>query len=122
MNSEHITRNKSFDFAIKVVELVRSIQNSEKEYVLSRQLLRSGTAIGAMIREAEHAESRRDFVHKMNIGLKEANESRYWLELLHKTKYIDETSFKESWNWNTELIKLLATIVKSSKLKLNKGE
>lgn len=122
MNSEHITRNKSFDFAIKVVELVRSIQNSEKEYVLSRQLLRSGTAIGAMIREAEHAEIRRDFVHKMNIGLKEANESRYWLELLHKTKYIDETSFKESWNWNTELIKLLATIVKSSKLKLNKGE
>ena len=121
MNSQHITRKKSLDFAIKIVGLVRTIQKSQKEYVLSRQLLRSGTAIGAMIREAEHAESRKDFVHKMNIGLKEANESRYWLELVYRTNYITHIIYKEFSNDNTELIKLLATIVKSSKLNMKQG-
>ena len=114
--SKHITRNKSFAFAVKIVNLVRSIQQTRQEFVLSRQLIRSGTAIGAMVVEAEHAESKKDFIHKMSVGLKEANESRYWLELAHRTSYISDGDFKELLDDNTQLIKLLASIVKSSKI------
>ena len=113
--TKHITRKKSFEFALKIVRLVRNIQRTKNEHVLTRQLLRSGTAIGALIREAEHAESRKDFIHKMNISLKEANETRYWLELCFETNYFEECRFKELYSDNTELIKLLVSIVKSSK-------
>ena len=115
--NNNITRTKSIEYAIEIVRIVQRIQEIKKEYVLSKQLLRSGTAIGALIREAEHAESRKDFIHKMNISLKEANETRYWLELLHQTEYIEQGKFDTLYNGITELIKLLAAIVKSSKTK-----
>ena len=82
---------------------------------MSKQLLRSGTAIGASIREAEFAESRKDFIHKLHISLKEANETNYWLILLHESDYINDATFQSIQTDCTELIKLLTSIIKSSK-------
>jgi four helix bundle protein len=79
---ENTVKDKSFAFALRVIKLAKYLENKKREFVLSRQVLRSGTAIGALVREAEHAESRADFIHKMSIALKEANETLYWLELL----------------------------------------
>ena len=89
------------------------------EYVLAKQLFRSGTAIGALVREAEHAESRADFIHKLAIALKEANETQYWLELLHKADYIDEKGFDSINQDCIELLKLLISIIKSAKANKN---
>lgn len=79
----NVVRDKSFDFALNVVRLVRHVQSQQREYVLTRQFLRSGTAIGALVREAEHAQSKADFINKMSVALKEANETDYWIDLLH---------------------------------------
>ena len=79
---ENILKDKSFNFAIRIVNLYKFLKKQHGEYILSQQLIRSGTSIGAIVREAEHAESIKDFVHKLSIGLKEANESKYWLDLL----------------------------------------
>ena len=87
---KNIIEEKSFDFALEIIKIVQSNFN---EYVLSKQVMRSGTAIGAMVREAEHAESKKDFIHKMSIGLKEANETRYWLDLLFKSNYIGKDEY-----------------------------
>lgn len=81
-------------FALRVVKMCRHLRDDKQEYVISKQLLRSGTAIGALIREAEHAESRFDFVHKMSIALKEASETDYWLQLLHQSDYITQPAFR----------------------------
>ncbi len=86
---KNVIEEKSFDFALAIVNIVKIIQAENNEYILSKQLIRSGTAIGAMVREAENAESKKDFIHKMAIGLKEANETRYWLDLLYKSDYLD---------------------------------
>ena len=108
-------RDKSFAFALRVVKLAKYLEGEKKEYVMSRQVLRSGTAIGALVREAEHAESKADFIHKMSIALKEANETSYWLELLHQGEYIDKGSFESIGSDSEEIIKLLVAIVKSAK-------
>jgi four helix bundle protein len=92
---ENVVKNKSFAFALRVVKLAKFLQNEKKEFVLSKQVLRSGTAIGALVREAEHAESKADFTHKMNIALKEANETLYWLDLLHQAEYITDQSCRD---------------------------
>jgi four helix bundle protein len=92
----------------------------QKEYTLSRQVLRSGTSIGALVREAEHAQSRADFLNKMNIALKEANETEYWLMLLKDSEYIAEEGFTSIHKEIVEIIKLLASIVKTLKKGLNK--
>ena len=85
---ENILKSKSFGFAVRIVNLYKFLKEEYGEYILSRQLIRSGTSIGAIIREAEHAESLKDFVHKLSIGLKEANESKYWLDLMVATDFI----------------------------------
>jgi|SRR5687767_11477235 len=113
---ENPIREKSFAFALRVVKLAKYLERQRKEFVLSRQVLRSGTAVGALVREAEHAESKADFIHKMSIALKEANETLYWLELLHQAEYIDEQSFQSIGADSEELIKLLSAIVKTSKI------
>lgn len=82
MKSEKTVKNKSFQFALQIMEVCQYLRNERKHFILSNQLIRYGTSIGAMIREAEHAESRADFIHKMAITQKEANEAAYWLELL----------------------------------------
>jgi four helix bundle protein len=118
--SENITAKKSIGFAIKVVNVYKCISGVKKEYVLSKQFLRSGTAIGALIREAEHAESKADFLHKMNIALKEANETEYWLLLLLEGKYLTEHEHGEINSDCVELIKLLVSIVKTTKTNLKR--
>jgi len=115
-----ITAKKSIAFAIKVVNYYKLLSSDRKEYVLSKQFLRSGTAIGALIREAEHAESKPDFLHKMSIALKEANETGYWLLLLREGNYLNEQEHAELRNDSLELIKLLASIVKTMKENLKK--
>ncbi|MFP5470471.1 MAG: four helix bundle protein [Bacteroidia bacterium] len=114
---KNIVKNKSFLFAIRVVNLYKHLSEKKKEIILSKQLLRSGTAIGALVREAEHAESKADFIHKLSISLKEANETHYWIELLYKTNYLNEKEFSDIEKDVTELIKLLVSIIKSSKQK-----
>jgi four helix bundle protein len=91
------------------------LSDEKHEYVLSKQLLRSGTAIGALVREAEQAESKADFIHKLSIALKEANETDYWIELLSETKYLKESEYKTIKEDALELIRLLVSIIKSSK-------
>jgi four helix bundle protein len=85
---DNVVKNKSFAFAVRVVRLYQFLCEQKKEFVLSKQLLRSGTSVGAMIREAEHAETKNDFKHKMGIAQKEINETIYWLELLKETDYL----------------------------------
>jgi four helix bundle protein len=112
---ENIIKNKSFDFALRIVKLYQHLTESKREFVLSKQLLRSGTSIGALVRESEHAESKADFIHKLSISLKEANESDYWLELLFKSNYIDEREYNSIKIDLEEILKLLVSIIKTSK-------
>lgn len=108
-------KEKSFAFALRTVKLAQYLNQEKREFVLSKQLLRSGTEIGALVRESEHAESRADFVHKLAIALKEANETQYWLELLHQSDYIDAKGFDSINQDCIELLKLLTAIIKSTK-------
>ena len=115
---ENMVAGKSYAFAIRIVRLYKLLSAERKEFVLSKQLLRSGTAIGALIKEAEHAQSKADFLNKMNIALKEANEAEYWLTLLKDTDFINEQEYISISIDCKELIKLLASIVKTTKQKL----
>ncbi|WP_417593024.1 four helix bundle protein [Owenweeksia hongkongensis] len=117
--AENIVKSKSFAFAVKIVNTYKQLAFKQKEFVLSKQVLRSGTSVGAMIREAEHAESKADFQHKLAIAQKEINETIYWLELLHETKYLTPSLFQELHNDAKELIRLLTAILKTSKLRKN---
>jgi four helix bundle protein len=112
---ENVLKTKSFDFSLRIVKLHQYMKEEKKEYVMSKQLLRSGTAIGALVREAEHAESRADFIHKLSISLKEANESEYWMELLFKGGYMDKLSYDSMNHDLSELLRLLVAIVKKAK-------
>ncbi len=114
-----IIKNKSFAFAIRILKLYQFLCEVKKEFILSKQLLRSGTAVGALIREAEHAESKTDFKHKMSIAQKEINETIYWLELLKETGYLTEEQFQSINNDAVEIIKLLTSIIKSVKANIN---
>ena len=117
MKKENIIAVKSFQFALRIIKITRAIQEEKKEYVLSKQLLKSDTSIGAMVKAAEHAESKKDFIHKMSIGLKEANETDYWVELLHESDYITKEKYTEIKDEIIQIIRPLASIVKSSKMK-----
>lgn len=112
---ENVVKNKSFAFALRIIKAYQYLCEQKKEYILSKQLLRSGTSIGAMVREAEHAESNADFIHKMSIALKEANETEYWLELLEKSNYLDEKASNSIRNDIEEILKLLTSILKTAK-------
>ena len=115
---ENILKVKSFDFAIRIVNLYKYLKKEHGEYILSQQLIRSGTSIGAIIREAEHAESAKDFVHKLSIGLKEVNESKYWLDLLMATDFMTKKMYDSINQDCEELLKMLISSVKTSKLKI----
>lgn len=116
MAKQNIIKEKTFLFAIEIVGLYKVLAD-RKEFVLSKQVLRSGTSIGANVRESEHAQSKADFIHKLSISLKEANETEYWLDLLYETKYITQTEFEDIKPKITELLKLLTSIIKTSKSK-----
>ena len=115
MKENNVVMEKAMAFAIRVVNLYKLLCD-RREYVLSKQLLRSGTAIGALLKESEHAQSRADFVSKLSIALKEANESDYWIELLYKTDYLSEKEFRSMIKDCEDLLKLLASIVKTIRL------
>lgn len=106
---------KSKAFAVRIVKLYQYLCDEKQEYVLSKQLLRSGTSIGANCREAARAQSKADFVAKLNISLKEADETAYWLELLRETDYINASQFKSIYADCEELIKILVSIIKAAK-------
>ena len=115
MSQKSIIKNKSFDFAVRIIKLYKYLKKTHGEYIISQQIMRAGTAVGALVREAEFAESRKDFMHKLYIGLKEANESIYWLELLYATGYIDKTMFNSMYKDASELVKMLVSSVKTLK-------
>jgi four helix bundle protein len=110
-----VLRTKSFGFAIRVVRLFQFLQGVKKEYVLAKQLLRCGTAVGSMIREAEHAESKADFIHKMAVAQKEINEVLYWLELLTSTDYLTKEQFNSMNADAIEILKMLTSTIKTAK-------
>ena len=105
-------RERSFEFSIKIVELYRYLTNTKKEYILSKQVLRSGTSIGANVEEATAGSSKKDFIAKMNIALKEARETNYWLRLLKSTGYLESSDIIEE---STGIMNILGAIVKTSR-------
>ncbi len=117
---ENIIAVKSYAFAIRVIKLYKFLPEEKREYVLSKQLLRSGTAVGALVKEAEHAQSKADFLNKMNVGLKEANETEYWLMLLKDTDYISKNEFDSINKDCSEILRLLVSIVKTTKVTLGR--
>ncbi len=114
---EIIIENKSFDFAIRIVNIYKYLAHEKQEYVLSKQLLRCGTSIGANVAEAQKAQTRPDFNTKMNVALKEANESHFWLRLLYKTDYLTKKEFESMENDIKEIIAILTSICKKTNLK-----
>lgn len=109
---------QSFSFAIRIVNLFKFLQ-SKKEYVLSKQLLRSGTAVGALVREAQNAESKKDFIHKLAIAQKECDESIYWLELLKETDYLSLNQFEDLNKDAIAILKMIRSAIITTKKSLN---
>jgi len=124
IREDNIVLNKSFNFAVRIVQFYRYITSTTtgpREFVLSKQILRSGTSIGANLREARRAQSTADFISKSYIALKEADETAYWLELLKSGEYITAETFESLYADCEELIKLLTTIIKTSQGKSEKS-
>ncbi|MBO8447164.1 MAG: four helix bundle protein [Bacteroidetes bacterium] len=117
---KNVLENKSLLFALRIINAYKYITQDKQEYILSKQLLRSGTSVGAMIKEAEFAESKMDFIHKLNVALKEANETRYWLMLLKGAEYISVSAYESIEEDCNELIRLLVSIIKTSRQNLPK--
>lgn len=113
--NNNIIEIKSFEFAVRIVNLYKHLSQEKKEFVLSKQLLRCGTSIGANVTEAEKAQTRPDFYTKMTIALKEANETHYWLRLLHRTEFLTDAEFKSIENDINEIISILVAITKTVK-------
>ena len=114
---ESIIQRKSFEFAVRITQLCRSLRKEEREFVLTSQLLRSGTSIGANVREALNGQSTRDFIYKMTIAQKECDETRYWLELLLATEFVSRTEYDLLHAEATELLKVIRSIVLTTKSK-----
>lgn len=110
---------KSMDFAVRIVRLYQYLCKEKKEFILSKQLLRSGTSVGANLREAKYAQSTNDFISKNSIALKEASETEYWLELLFRTGYLTEKEYNTIIADCSELVKMLTAIVKTTKANNN---
>ena len=116
-NSGNAIADKSMDFAVRVVNLYRQLVSDRNEYVMSRQLLRSGTSIGANVREAMSAQTKADFVAKMSIALKECNETGYWLELMTRTSFMTDEQYRSLDSDRREIFALLTSIIKSARCK-----
>ena len=112
---DNVIEEKSFHFAVRIVKLNQYLRTKKKEYILSKQLLRSGTSIGANVAESQQAQSRADFISKLEIALKETTETKYWLRLMKETGYLSESEFKSIFSDCAELEKILVRIIKSTK-------
>ena len=113
--SKHVCAQKSFEFAVRIVNLYKYLTTEHKDYVMSKQLLRCGTSIGANIHEAQYAQGKKDFISMLEIALKEASETGYWLELLRRTNYIDEQSYKSISAKRTSLRVMLIASCRTAK-------
>ncbi len=111
--------NKSLDFAVRIINLYKFLTSEKKEYILAKQILKSGTSIGANVTESQQAQSMADFLSKSSIALKEAKETEYWLKLLYRTDYIDATQYDSVNSDLSEIIKILVSICKTTKSRLN---
>ena len=117
-----ILAHKSFSLAIEIVQLYKYLVDEKREYVMSKQLLRSGTSVGAMVRESQNAESKMDFVHKLGVAQKECDETLYWLELIQASGYPDEQKFKACYQQASEVLKILKSVILTTKQNLNKNK
>jgi four helix bundle protein len=115
VRAENIILSKTKSFALRIIKLYKYLCGEKKEFVLSRQILRSGTSIGANVRESQRGQSKADFYAKLYIALKEADETAYWLELLHESQYISTEEFKSVYADCEDIIKLLVSITKHQK-------
>jgi four helix bundle protein len=118
MSDKGVLETKSFNFAVRIIKLYQYLIDNSKEYVLSKQLLRSGTAVGALIKEAQNAESKMDFVHKLAIAQKECAETSYWLELLRETNYIKTNEFESVNKDAVEILKMIRSAILTTKANL----
>ena len=112
--ANNVSVEKSFEFSVRIVKLYQYLTKNQKEFVLAKQLLRCGTSIGANVSEAQFGQTKADFLAKMHIALKEANETEYWLRLLHRTEYLSDQQFQSIYRDVDELIRILAAICKNS--------
>lgn len=108
-------KDKSFQFALNIVKLFKILTEEKREYIMSKQLLRSGTSIGANIREGQNAQSKLDFIHKFSIAQKECDETLYWLELLHQSEFLEENEFKKIHSDASQLLKMLRSSILTTK-------
>lgn len=115
-DNENVIVTKSYAFALRIIKLYRHLLSTKREYVLSKQILRSGASIGANIFESQQAQSKKDFVSKLSIALKESHETKYWLMLLHDSELITETQYEQIVGGLVEVIKILTSIIKTSKI------
>ena len=115
MKEGNVIEQKSKAFALRIISLYQLLSNDKHEYVLSKQLLRSGTSIGANVKEGVRAQSAPDFIAKFSVALKEAEETEYWLELLYESNILEQTLFNSVYSDNKELLKILTSIIKTSK-------
>ena len=115
MKTNNLIHDLSKNFAVRIIRLSQYLQNEKHDYVLSRQIMKSGTSIGANIRESKNAQSKADFISKLNIALKEADETDYWLELLYMTDYIKQVQYESMVADNKYIIAVLTNIIKSSR-------
>lgn len=115
MKTSNLIEEKTFNLALRIIKLYKYLVQEKKEYIISKQIMRSGTSIGANVAEALEAQSKKDFIAKMSISLKEANETKYWLRLLIASEYIDDKSGNNLKNETIEIIKILTAILKSSR-------
>lgn len=114
---QNIVKEKSFAFAVRIVKTYQHLVAKHKEFILSKQALRSGTAVGALIREAINAESKQDFIHKMALAQKECDETIYWLELMHTTSYLTKPEFESLQTDASEILKIIRSIIVTTKSK-----
>jgi len=115
----NILRDKTLKFAIRIVNLYKYLITEKKEFIMSKQLLKSGTSIGANCREGDYAESKLDFIHKFGISQKECSETMYWLEILLATNYISEEQYKSIYTDNIEIMKIITSSILTAKKKIN---
>ena len=115
MKAPNVCLDKSVEFSIAIITCTERIAKEKNEYVLTKQLLRSGTSVGANVSESVYAQSKPDFIHKLSIALKEAKESFYWLKLLHTTGYMNQSEFENIKSLNNDLLNLLSKSIRTSK-------
>ena len=115
--NDNVIVDKSFEFAVRIVNLSKYLVEQQKEYVLSKQLLRSGTSIGANVSEVQRGQTKADFTAKMCIALKEANETDYWLKLLHRTEYLTEAQYTSIYEDMQEILGILTAICRTTNKK-----